>query len=175
MNVLSPEQIVTAQKDGSDALIGLTQKVVEGVEKLSALNLQVLKTTLTESQEGTQRAASIKGPHEWLALHTTLAAPLADKIQSYTSQMVDIFSATQAAFTHIGQTQYQAYSDKMRTLIESATLHSPAVSEISIGAWNSAVTKIVFDSLQKTGQQAVKVAEQNFNALATSASATKAA
>jgi len=175
MDVLSPEQIATSQKVGGDTLIGLTTKAVEGVEKRPALNLRLLKTTLSESQNETPRAISVKGPQEWLALHTTLAAPLADKIQAYASQVFDIVSAMHTELSHLGQSQYRAYNDQVKTLFENAGQRAPAVAEISIGTWNSAVTKIVFDSLQKTSQQAVKFAEQNFTALASTASASKSA
>ena len=60
MTLLTPEQIAAAQKANFDTLFGLTNKAFEGVEKLVELNLQVVKSTLAESQENAQRALSVK-------------------------------------------------------------------------------------------------------------------
>ena len=51
MTLLTPEQIAAAQKTNLETLFGLTTKAFEGVEKLVELNLQVVKSTLAESQE----------------------------------------------------------------------------------------------------------------------------
>lgn len=60
MSLLTPEQIAAANKANLESLFGLTAKAFESVEKLVELNLQVVKSTLAESQENVQRALSVK-------------------------------------------------------------------------------------------------------------------
>ena len=68
MSLLTPEQIAAANKANLESLFGLTAKAFESVEKLVELNLQVVKSTLAESQENVQRALSVKDAQELLAL-----------------------------------------------------------------------------------------------------------
>ena len=49
MVLSSPEQIAASQSAGLDAFFGLTGKVFECVGKLAALNMQVARSTMTES------------------------------------------------------------------------------------------------------------------------------
>lgn len=79
MTLLTPEQFAAAQKANFDALFGLTNKAFEGIEKLVELNLQVVKSTLAESQENAQRALSVKDAQELLALQAGLAQPVCRK------------------------------------------------------------------------------------------------
>ncbi|CAB3969023.1 phasin protein [Burkholderia aenigmatica] len=73
MSLLTPEQIAAAQKANLESLFGLTTKAFEGVEKLIELNLQVVKSTLAESQENAQRLLSVKDAQELIALQASLS------------------------------------------------------------------------------------------------------
>ncbi len=83
MTLMTPEQIAAAQKANFDTLFGLTNKAFEGMEKLVELNLQVVKSTLAESQENAQRALSVKDAQELLALQASLTQLVAEKVLSY--------------------------------------------------------------------------------------------
>jgi phasin family protein len=163
--MLTPEQVAATQQANLATLFGLTSKVVEGVEKLAELNLQVIKSTLAETQENTLKALSVKEPHEWLALQATLTAPTAEKVQSYSRHLFEIVSATQAEFARIAQTEYDVYNRRVQTLVEDVAQSAPAGSEAAVAAWQSAITatNTLVETLQKTGQQAVQVAESNFD------------
>src|SRR6201996_2101141 len=106
MTLLTPEQFAAAQKANFETLFGLTTKAFEGVEKLVELNLQVVKSTLAESQENVQRALSVKDAQELLALQASLAQPVADKVLSYGRHLYEIASTTQAEFTKAAESQY---------------------------------------------------------------------
>ncbi len=161
MALSSPEQIAASQKAGLDAFFGLTGKVFEGVEKLVALNLQVVRSTLAESRENLTKAPGTTDPQQWFTLQAGFTAPFAEKSLSYGRQLFDIASTTQAEVAQLAQTQYERYT--------------PAGSEAAIAAWKSAIsaTTTLCESLQKTGQQAVEMAGTNLEAV--TASASKAA
>lgn len=172
MALSSPEQIAASQKAGLDAFFGLTGKVFEGVEKLVALNLQVVKSTLAESRESLTKAPGTAEPQQWFTLQAGFAAPLAEKSLAYTRQLFDIASTTQAEVAQLAQTHCERYNANLQALIEEATKSAPAGSEAAIAAWKSAIsaTATLYESLQKTGQQAVEMAGTNLEAVTASAS-----
>src|SRR5579864_7355879 len=96
MALSSPEQIAASQKASLDAFFGLTGKVIEGVEKLVALNLQAVRSTLAESQKNLTKAPGTTDPQQWLTLQAGVTAPFAEKSLSYGRQLFDIASTTQA-------------------------------------------------------------------------------
>jgi phasin family protein len=127
MNLLPLEQIAAAEKNNLDIAFGLAENVVAGVQKLTELNLQLIKTTMAETQESAQQALAIKGPQERFVQQASLAAPMAEKMQSYSRQVWEIVSTTQAEFARIAQTQYKAYTDRTQTLFEDVSKRAPRV------------------------------------------------
>ncbi|NPT62374.1 phasin family protein [Paraburkholderia elongata] len=167
----SPEYLAAA-KANLDAFFGVAGKVFEGVEKLAALNLQVVRATLAEAQENMTKVSGTTEPPQWFALQAGFTGPFAEKSLSYGRQVFDIASATQAEVTQLAQTHYERYNDPVQALVEEAAKHSPAGSEAAIAAWKSAIaaTTTLYETLQKTGQQAVQVAGSNFDAVTATAS-----
>jgi phasin family protein len=174
MALSSPEQAV-AFKAGLDAFFGLTGKVFEGAEKLAALNLQVVRSTLAEAQENMTKAPDTTDPLGWFALQPGVTGPCAEKSLSYGRQVFDIASSTQAELTQCAQAQYERYNARVQAFVEEAAKNAPAGSEAAIAAWKSAIsaTAALYETLQKTGQQAVQVAGSNLEAV--TATASKAA
>ena len=175
MTLLTPEQIAAAQKANLETLFGLTNKAFEGVEKLVELNLQVVKSTLAESQENAQRALSVKDAQELLALQAGLVQPVAEKVLSYGRHLYEIASATQAGFSRVAEAQYEEQNRKVQALVENVAKNAPAGSETAVAVMKSAITaaNTTYETVHKATKQAVEIAESNFNAAA--AAATKAA
>ena len=88
--MMTPEQLLTAQRANVEILFGLTSKAFEGVEKLVELNLQVARAALTEAAETTQAALSVKDAQELLALQAGLLQPAAEKAAAYGRHVYDI-------------------------------------------------------------------------------------
>ncbi|MGF6482557.1 TIGR01841 family phasin [Paraburkholderia youngii] len=174
MNPSTPEQLAAAQKAHLDTAYGLATKVVEGVERLTELNLKTIQSTLAEAQQNALKAFSIQDPQAWLALQAAFVAPTAEKVQLYSRQLFEIVSATQGRFAQVAQAQYEAYNLRVQTLVEAVARSAPAGSEAAIAGWKSAIgaTHTLIETLQKTSQQAVQVAESSLNAAATAASKT---
>ncbi len=171
MTILSPEHIAAA-KANLDAFFGLTGKVFEGVEKLVALNLQVVRSTLAEAQEHMTKVPGTTDPQQWFALQAGFTGPFAEKSLSYGRQVFDIASATQAEVSQLAQAQCERYNARVQALVEEAAKSAPAGSEAAIAAWKSAITATttLYETLQKTTQQAVQVAGSNFDAVTATAS-----
>ncbi|RQZ11715.1 phasin family protein [Burkholderia sp. Bp9031] len=175
MSLLTPEQIAAAQKANLESLFGLTTKAFEGVEKLIELNLQVVKSTLTEGQENAQRLLSVKDAQELFALQASLSQPVAEKVLSYSRHLYEIASSTQAEFAKVAEAQFEEQNKKVQALVDNVAKNAPAGSETAVAALKSALNaaNTTYETVQKAAKQAVEIAETNFNAAA--AVATKAA
>ncbi|WP_207001139.1 phasin family protein [Trinickia mobilis] len=175
MTLLTPEQFAAAQKANLEALFDLTNKAFEGIEKLVELNLQVVKSTLAESQENAQRALSTKDAQEFLSLQASLTQPVAEKVLSYGRHLYEIASATQAEFAKVAEAQYEEQNRKVQALVDNVAKNAPAGSETAVAVMKSAITaaNTTYETVHKATKQAVEIAESNFNAAATAA--TKAA
>ena len=175
MTMLTPEQFAGANKVQFDTLFSLTNKAFEGFQKVLALNLQVVKSTLAESQENAHRALSVKDAQELFALQASLAQPVSEKAQSYSRQLYEIASSTQAEFGRVAEVQYEEQNRKVQALVDNVTKNAPAGSETAVAVLKSAITaaNTTYETIHKASKHAVEIAEGNFNAAATAA--TKAA
>ncbi|MPW22795.1 phasin family protein [Paraburkholderia sp. CNPSo 3157] len=172
--MLTPEQVAATRKANLDLLFELSNKAVEGVGKLAALNLQTTRLTFADTLDLAQKLLSVKEPHDWLSLQNSFAAPMAEKVQTYSRQAFDIVSATQAEFARIAKSQCEAYGRQVQTVVEDV---APAGSEAAMNALNSAISaaNTLFETLQNSGQQAVEVTRSNLDmAAAASKSARRA-
>ena len=176
--MLTPEQIVAANKANIETLFGLTNKAFEGVEKLVELNLQVAKTALGEAAENTQALLAVKDAQELLALQTSLLQPSAEKAAAYSRHLYDIATATGAEVTKTAETQFSELQSKFMSAVDSAVKNAPAGTENAVTLVKSAVAAAsnAFETVQKAAKQAADVADANFQALSSTAvRATQAA
>jgi len=175
MSLLTPEQFVAAQKANLETLYGLTGKAFEGVEKLVELNLQAIRSNITESQEHAQRVLSAKDAQELLALQASYAQPSAEKLLSYGRHVYEIAAATQAEFARVAEAHYEDQNRKMQSLVDNVVKNAPAGSETAVAVIKSAINaaNTTYETVHKATKQAVEMAESNFNAA--TAAASKAA
>jgi phasin family protein len=166
------EQVAATRKVNLDILFGLGNTVVEGVGKLAELNMQAASSTLADSFDLAQKALAVKEPEDWVALQDRLAAPTAEKMQSYNRQLFDIVLSTQAEFAKVAQAQCEAYGRQVQSMMEDVTKNAPAGSEAALAALDSAVKAAgtLVETVQKTSEQAVEVARSNFDMAAAAAS-----
>jgi len=169
--MLTPEQLVAAQKANMEKLYGLTAKAFEGVEKLIDLNVSAAKAALVESADQTQAMLSAKDAQELLALQASMFQPLAEKATAYSRHLYDIASATGTEFGKAFEARMAESQAQLAALVDNASKNAPAGSETVVAVMKSAVAAAnnAFESVQKAVKQASDVAEANFNAVATTA------
>ncbi len=136
MSSFAPEQLFATQKATFNTLFGLTFKAFEGFEKLVELNLQVVKSTLAENQEGVGKALSAKDPQGFFALQTP---PTAEKLQSYVRHVSEIVTSTQGEFTAAAEGHFKQSQHDVQTFVDSLAKNAPAGSEALVSAWKSAI------------------------------------
>lgn len=169
--MLTPDQVLAAQKANIETLFGLSAKAFEGVEKLVELNVTASRAALTEAAETAQTFLSAKDPQELLAVQAAMFQPLAEKTAAYGRHVYDITSATGAEFGKALEGQFSEAQQKFLSVVDNAARNAPAGSETAVAVFKSAVAagNNALESVQKAVKQAADVAEANFNAVANTA------
>ena len=169
--MLTAEQLVAAQKANVETLLTLTSKAFDGIEKLIELNLQVAKTTMSETAENTKAALSVKDAQQLLALQASLLQPAAEKAAAYSRHLYDIAASVNGELARVVEEQSSEAQRKFMTAVDDATKNAPAGSESAVALVKSAVAAAnnAYDSVNKAAKQAADVAEANFQALTTGA------
>lgn len=139
---MTPEQFAAANQVQLDALVELTRKSFEGVEKLVALNLQAVHATL----------ALVSVP-EGLRQPDTLGR-----------QVYAIASSTQTEASRLVEAQMAAAQEKILALVDVAVKNAPAGGEGALALVKQAVItgNDALQNVQQAARQVVSVAEENF-------------
>lgn len=74
----------------------VSQKMIDGMQKLGALNIQVAKTVVGESATSTKMLLSANGSNDTLTVISSLAKPSLEKMQAYQQHVKQICADTQA-------------------------------------------------------------------------------
>jgi len=175
---LTTEQIAAANKANLETFLELGQKAFAGMEKLVELNLQAARASFEETAEHAKALLSAKDAQEIMALQASLIQPASEKAVSYSRQVYEIASGTQAEVAKVAEAQLAGAQEKMTSLVDTALKNAPAGSENAAALVRSAVSAAnnAYESVQKAAKQAAGVAEANFQAMTqTAANAAKAA
>lgn len=164
------ELVSSAQRANLDVVFGLAGTMLDGVGKLAELNAQFARSTLQDAWAVAQNA--VEKPQDWTAFQGSIAAPMAEKLQSYTRELLGIVSSSHAEALKVAQAGGDAYVHRIQAFVEDATRNAPSAPEAAVAAWNSAIiaANTLYQTLGNTGQQAVEVARSNFDVAVAAAS-----
>ncbi|WP_158608190.1 phasin family protein [Paraburkholderia sp. BL17N1] len=118
VNTLNPLRLVDTQTAAITQLFAFSSNAFDGIEKLTALNLQVIKATLAENQALMAKALSSR-PEELVALSASLAKPTAEKIAAYNRHVYEIMSGVQTALSATAPSQHQRYQRDAQEFAEN--------------------------------------------------------
>lgn len=155
MSTLIPQQLIATQQASLDAYFDVANKAFAGFEKLIALNLQVSKAALAESQDVVTKAISAGNPGALLALQASLSQPAAEKLVAYGRSVHEIVSEVQRDISAAATAQGEQLQRDTQGIVESLKKSAPAGGESAIAAWNS-----VFSAANATYESANKAAKQ---------------
>ena len=171
--MMTPEQIVAANKANMETLFGLTNKAFESMEKIVELNMAAAKAAMNDVAESAQAALDAKDVQELLAVQARLVQPMAEKTAAYSRHLYEITSSSTAELNKVMEAQAQEAQRKMGALVDSLGKNAPAGSEASVAAVKNMVSaaSTAFESMQKAVKQAADMAQNNFNTMANNATA----
>src|SRR5260370_30207996 len=121
MSLFTHEQISAIQKANAEMFFKLTGKFFDGFEKLTQLNLQVLKATMSERTEMLQKARDSQNRLGFFDLQAERFAQFPEKVADYNRHRCAIFSSTHAEVTCEAQRQYEHFRGRVQDLLGTVT------------------------------------------------------
>ncbi|MCG5076672.1 phasin family protein [Paraburkholderia tagetis] len=176
--MLTQQQIAAIHRANLDNLFRMTSGIVEGVDKLAALNIQVGRSGLADLRNVTLQAIAVRESQEWFALHGSLIASATEKMQAWSQQVFDVVAATQAELGRYARAGWDAQVSQARTLAGDVAKDAPSGNGAATAAVDQAInaTSALVETFQKSGEQSIAFTRSNFEAAAALASnATKRA
>ncbi|ACC73042.1 phasin family protein [Paraburkholderia phymatum] len=165
----SVNEVTAAQKASVDAFFYIANEAMTGFEKLVQLNFQVWR-------DSTQRAmnALANGELPGVAAASRGDLSVIERATLYQQQLFGIVANTQAAIIKHASAQYETQIGSVRADLDDAVQRAPAGAEAAVSAMNSAITaaNAFYESMWKTAQQAVDMAESNASLVTRSARTT---
>ncbi|MFL9898049.1 phasin family protein [Paraburkholderia fungorum] len=161
MSVFEPDQLIASQKSNAATLFALTNLAFESFQRLVELNLQTVRSALAKSETYWQEALSVKTPEEYITRQTNLLQPAAGQALSYSGQLYDIVSNTQAEWTTVTQAQYAHLNRAARTLGDKLVQNAPAGTEVANTALKSdfPTSMNAGETVRKAAKQAIEAAK----------------
>lgn len=155
-------QFAASNKAAAESLFSAAGQAFEGVEKLSALNLQVAKTTLAEAFEGAQAALSAKNPADLFKLQAAAVQAAPEKLLSYGRHLKDIFGAATEVQRSAAEAQVADVQAKFLAAVNGALKNAPG-SENTLALVQSAVDAAnkAYDQVSKTSKEVAVAVEAN--------------
>lgn len=171
MNTPDLEQLSVAQKANTELIASLLRATFNGVERLSALNVNVTRDFLNTSVANVQQVMSAKNPGDIAKLNSNMAQPTVEKWMEYSRNVYDLVSSVQREITSALQNQYSDFSKSAASKLDQART-TPG------GDIFAAVVKSVLDASNRTleqanafTKQAASIAEANLQAATATAQA----
>jgi phasin family protein len=117
----------------------LTNKTIEGLQKIVTLNIEAVKTSTEESLAVAQKMGDAKNPQALLDLTTQQAKNSAEKAAIYSRHFAEIATGLQAEFNKAAENQLQETKKKVDALIEDVTKNAPKGSENAVAMLKTAI------------------------------------
>ena len=149
------ESIIAAQRSFFEMAQAVSQKTIEGTEKIAALNFAAAKAALTEGNDQTADVMASKDPMQAIQASIGLVQPAADKMSAYAKHLYEINSYTNAEITALVKKQTEASQEFINNAFEAAAKSAPAGSEPVFAAARNA-----FSAAKGAMEQAVTAGNQ---------------
>lgn len=164
--VNTPEQLVQLQQETLDTFQAVALKSIEGFEKLADLNIQTIKTSLSESNDQTKALFGARDAKSLGNLASGVGQPAAEKAASYAKHVYEIASDTGMEIAKLFEKQFTESNKQFTATIEALAKNAPAGSEGLVTLMKSAMNaaNTTYEQANKAAKQAVELAEANMAA-----------
>ena len=158
MNWMSPKQVVATQRAGIDTVLGVTQTLLDGCERMTDLNWQTAGAMMGETHERAWRGVVPKTPLQWMmpASSWPMPMPMVEKVQGYCRKAYDIAVSTQADMAGLSREGSDAYT---RLFVDDASKLASSDSEGGVPAWGAVFDAAyrLYETWQKASLQVVQL------------------
>lgn len=180
MTIFNTDKLQDIQAKNLDLLQELNNKVFEGIEQLTQLQLKTLKASSEEGFSNLRKLMTVRDPQSFASLQGSFAQPAAqaERILEFNRQVYDLVSKTQTSISKLAENQVSQGGKQVQELVESIVKNAPAGAEPVVAVLKSALEGAgsAYENLQKAAKKVAEMTENNINAAASAADkATKAA
>lgn len=158
-----PQPLFSAQKAALDNILAAQSAFFGGFEKLTDLNLRVLKATLDEVGQKSQELVDARDAQDAVNVISTLPQPSAEKALAYSKQVYDIVSSVQGELVRVAEQQVALGQQQLSEALDQLASRAPAGSESAIALMKSslATANSTFDTVGRATRQATEAAQAN--------------
>lgn len=135
----------------------VSHKMIDGMQKLGALNIQVAKTVLGESTTSTKMLLSSKGGNDTLAVINSLAQPSLEKMRAYQQHVKQICADTQADVVKSIQSYVPESTRATEAVVREVTQKATDATATAAQRQQEAVEKIAAATKQNVERAAGSV------------------
>ncbi len=162
----TPENMSKAQKENLEAMMKLSQKAFEGVEKMVELQLNAAKSSLQETSEKFKALMSVKDAQDVVNLNKEMAAPAAEKALAYSRAIYDIASQTSSEVQRLIDAQIAESNKKLVDALDEFSKNAPPGSDAVVSMMKQTLTAAnsAYETANKAARQVVEMAERNLKA-----------
>jgi phasin family protein len=157
---LTSEQITAAQRASLGTLHGLTIKVFEGLERLSALNLQASRIHVADGANVALKTLSATTLQDLLAIRTETSSHAHAKLADYIRQLSEISGAAQLDFSAFVETVQADNAARVQAFFAKVAESPPAASESTVAMVKSAIhaAQTTYASVQQATKETAALA-----------------
>lgn len=151
-----------------DAVTALANTSLAGIERLADLNLSVAKAMLGEFTDTAKQLVGARDAQEFFSLAAARTQPMAERIASYSQEVVGIVTGTQAELGEVAQTHLADANKKIVSLVEELGKNPPVGSENAMEMLKSVMSSAQtgYERFAETGKHAAQLAKDNLDSVA---------
>ena len=170
----TPEQIVSTNKAGIEAILGLAHTQFSAFERLSALYFNATKAAFEEGVGHAKALLNAKDPQEYLNLNAAATQPTMEKAIAYSRSVYEVAAQTNGELAKFLEAQAVEFNKNLVGLLDKVSKNAPGSSDVAVAAVKSALATAgsAYDSFNKVAKQATEIAEANFAAATSTAKET---
>lgn len=160
---VTPEQIQAANKANVEAFLAVANAQFAAFEKLTALQVNAVKTAFEDGLANTRTLMGAKDVQEFVNLQNSFAQPAMDKAIAYTKSVYQVAAGTQAELSKVAERRVAEWNENFVTLLDKVSKNAPAGSDVAVAAVKSmlAAANSAYDNFNKVAKQATEIAEAN--------------
>ncbi|MDR3056299.1 MAG: phasin family protein [Zoogloeaceae bacterium] len=166
MTTPKSEKLIAANRANAEAMLALTRKTVDSIERLANLNFSTFRENLQTGAKGSSALAGAKDPKQLLALQTTLAEPTLENVRSYYHNLYELMLNMQKDITNVMESHYKSLSEEAENVIEETKSQLPAGGDIFATAMKSVLqsNSEAFERMNFMAQQIAQITDSNIKA-----------
>ena len=133
------EQFAASNKATVDSLLAVANTALATAERIAALNLGAVRTSLEDSSSAAKAALQVKNPSDAVALQSSLVQPAVAKAVDYSRSLFEISTESQQQFAKMLEGQFADFQKQVTSMAAQAAKAAPAGTEPFVAAMQNAI------------------------------------